>query len=97
MLIIAGYLHVDDRPQRDRFVEGHADLVTRARRAPGCMDITISADSVDATRVNNYELWEDQDSLDAWRAISNVPHLDIQVSGGHMMKYLIEASEPPFD
>lgn len=48
-----------DQADRDRFVAAHADLVARARAAPGCLDIAISADVLDRRRANNYERWED--------------------------------------
>ena len=34
------------------------DLVTRARDAPGCLDLAITADSVGPARINNFDLWE---------------------------------------
>ena len=55
MWIIAGYITVDE-DERDRYVEAHRDLVVRARKAPGCLDVAITADPVDPRRVNNFEL-----------------------------------------
>jgi quinol monooxygenase YgiN len=36
------------------------DPLTRARDAPGCLGLAITADSVDPTRINNFERWESQ-------------------------------------
>ena len=72
MLIIAGYLMLDPS-QRDAFVEAHQDLVRRGRQAPGCLDLAITADSLEPGRVNNYERWESEDALDAWREIAKAP------------------------
>ena len=55
MWIIAGYITVDE-DERDRYVAAHRDLVVRAREAPGCLDVAITADPVDPRRVNNFEL-----------------------------------------
>lgn len=95
MLIIAGHLFLSPS-DRDQFVDGHLDLIERARHAPGCLDLAISADPVDVTRVNNYELWEDEESLAAWRQVANPPHLNIKFHGGDMAKYHIETTGPVF-
>lgn len=95
MLIISGHLILIPT-DRDRFVDGHADLIRRARQAPGCLDLAISADPVDATRVNNYELWEDEESLAAWRKIANPPQMNIEFHGGDMVKYQIATTAPVF-
>ncbi|MFC5062028.1 putative quinol monooxygenase [Actinomycetospora atypica] len=72
MLIIGG--HVEVTPEdRDRLVEEFADLVRRARAAPGCLDAAITADSVDPGRINNYERWRSWEDLDAWRAVAHAP------------------------
>jgi quinol monooxygenase YgiN len=95
MLIIAGYLLLASS-DRDLFVAGHLDLIERARQAPGCLDLAISADPVNDTRVNNYELWENEESLAAWRKIANPPQLNIDFCGGDMVKYHIEKTGPVF-
>ena len=95
MLIIAGHLILAPS-DRDLFVDGHLDLIKLARQAPGCLDLAISADPVDATRVNNYELWKDEESLAAWRKLANPPQLNIDLHGGDMLKYHIETTGPVF-
>jgi quinol monooxygenase YgiN len=52
MWIIAGYVTVDEE-ERDAFVKAHRDLITRARQAPGCLDVAITADPVDPRRIYN--------------------------------------------
>lgn len=51
MLIIAGFAEVD-ASERDDYVAAHRDLIMRCRRAPGCLDVAISADPINAKRVN---------------------------------------------
>jgi hypothetical protein len=48
MLIIAGHTEVDP-DDRDESVAVKRDPLTRACDAPGCLDIVITADSVDPT------------------------------------------------
>lgn len=55
MIIVAGFFEVEP-DHRDRYVAEFRDLVRRAREAPGCLDVAITADSVDPARVNNFEL-----------------------------------------
>ncbi len=49
MVIIAGYLAVDDS-ERGRFREERRDVVSRARSIDGCIHLAITADSLDPTR-----------------------------------------------
>ena len=57
MLIIAGKLYVA-KADRDRFVEGHRDVVAKSREADGCLDVAISPDLIEDNRVNMFELWD---------------------------------------
>ena len=67
MLIIAGHAEVDP-DDRDEAVAVVRDLLTRARDAPGRVDLAITADSVYPTRINNFERWESQEALDTARS-----------------------------
>ena len=67
MIIIAGYCLIE-ADKRDSAVAAFAEMVARARAYDGCLDVAISADAVDPERANVFELWRDQQSLDAWRS-----------------------------
>lgn len=67
MLIIAGHLVVDPSA-RDEYVSGCRQTVEAARRAPGCLDFTITADVVDPGSVRIFERWETEEQLLAFRA-----------------------------
>ncbi|MEU4510184.1 antibiotic biosynthesis monooxygenase family protein [Nonomuraea wenchangensis] len=67
MVIIAGHVVVDPR-QRERYLADCAGVVELARRAPGCLDFAISADLVDAGRVNIFERWESLPAVEAFRS-----------------------------
>jgi quinol monooxygenase YgiN len=54
MLIIAGHLVVA-RAERDRFIAECVAAVEAARVAAGCLDYSITADTVDPARVVIYE------------------------------------------
>jgi len=95
MLIIAGHLKVP-AAQRQAFVDAFADLVVRARAFPGCLDLAVSADPVDPTRINNMELWRSEADLAAWRKISNPPRIDIKIESDNVRKHYISHSGSPF-
>ena len=69
MIIIAGYTRTDAE-MRDGTVEAFRGMVERARAYDGCLDFSISADAVDPERVNLFECWRDQTTLDAWRKVA---------------------------
>ena len=66
MLIIAGHVIVD-ATDRDDYVADCAAAVAAARSTEGCLDFAVSADAVDARRVNVFERWLTRESLDAFR------------------------------
>jgi quinol monooxygenase YgiN len=66
VVIVAGHLIVDPA-QRDDYLSGCVDVVRAARAAEGCLDFALSADLVDAGRVNILERWESQAAVEAFR------------------------------
>lgn len=67
MVIVAGQIFVE-AAQRDSYLAGCASVVAKARNAPGCLDFSISADLLDAQRINVYERWETQEAVESFRA-----------------------------
>ncbi|MDA0637223.1 antibiotic biosynthesis monooxygenase [Nonomuraea sp. MCN248] len=66
MVIVAGHIVVDPH-RRERYLADCASVVQLARRTPGCLDFAISADQVDAGRVNIFERWESRTAVEAFR------------------------------
>jgi quinol monooxygenase YgiN len=66
MVIVAGHLVVDP-PQREAYLAGCAEVVALARRAPGCLDFSLTADLLDPGRIDVYERWESQAAVEAFR------------------------------
>ena len=95
MWIIAGHIAVDENT-RDAYVEVHRDLVERARQAPGCLDVAITADPVDPRRINNYERWESWDAIEAWRARAAAPDTGITIRNVDVTAFEVASSRPPF-
>jgi quinol monooxygenase YgiN len=66
MVIVAGHLMVDPQ-QRESYLAGCADVVEQARRTPGCLEFSISADLLDPGRIAIFERWESQGAVEAFR------------------------------
>jgi quinol monooxygenase YgiN len=66
MVIVAGHIVVDAQ-ERDDYMAGCVEVVRQARRAPGCLDFAISADSIEPGRINVFERWESQSAVQAFR------------------------------
>jgi quinol monooxygenase YgiN len=66
MVIVAGQLFVDPA-RRERYLAGCAEVVERARRAPGCLDFAIAADLIDPGRINIFERWQTQEAVESFR------------------------------
>ncbi len=95
MWIIAGHVTVDD-DRRDEYVAAFRDLVERARRAPGCLDVAITADPVTPGRVNNYERWESWEAIERWRAQAHAPDPGIALRAVDVTAYEVAGTRPPF-
>ena len=96
MIIIAGHTRLKDAHQRDASVAAFADMIERARNADGCLDMAISADSVDPHRVNIFERWRDQQSLDAWRKVARRRGPRAALSEASVKLYRSDKAEEPF-
>lgn len=66
MLLVAGFLQIEPG-RRDAFLAASQPAVLAARAAAGCRDFAVSADLVDADRVNIFESWDDRASLEHFR------------------------------
>jgi quinol monooxygenase YgiN len=93
MIIIAGH-SLTEADKRDAAVAAFADMVSRARKYDGCLDVAISADSVDPERINVFEHWRDQQSLDAWRKVASAPAVEFREA--RVKLYRTEKAEEPF-
>ncbi|MFB1297089.1 putative quinol monooxygenase [Mycobacterium sp. pW049] len=66
MVIVSGHLAVEPE-LREAYLRGCVAVVEQARRTPGCLDFAISADLIDARRINVYERWESQAAVNEFR------------------------------
>jgi quinol monooxygenase YgiN len=94
-IIVSGVIHVDPA-DRDAFLAARVPVLEHARRAPGCLDFSLSADLLDAGRVNVYERWRSREDLRAYRS-GDGPELDdrIAVKSADVELHHISSSEAP--
>jgi len=66
VIIVSGPIHVDPS-ERDGYLAECRAVIEQARQAPGCLDFHLSADPLDAGRINVYEQWATVAEVDAFR------------------------------
>lgn len=96
MIIISGKIYVDE-DKRDVYAAQLSDLMARARKYPGCSDLVIAADPLEADRINNYEAWESEEDLEKWRKIADAPNLPYDEERSDVQKHQVSKSGPPFE
>jgi quinol monooxygenase YgiN len=66
VVIVAGHLVVDPQ-ERDDYLSGCVEVMRQARRTPGCLDFSLSADLLEPGRINIFERWESVAAVEAFR------------------------------
>lgn len=66
MVIVAGHVIVDPEA-RDDYLASCIAVVEQARTTSRCLDFAISADLLDAARINVYERWDSRESVETFR------------------------------
>jgi quinol monooxygenase YgiN len=66
VVIVAGHLVVDPK-DRDDYLAGCVEVMRQARRTPGCLDFSLSADLLEPGRINIFERWESAAAVEAFR------------------------------
>lgn len=94
MLIIAGHLLVSPN-ERDGYVEDCASVVEAARAAPGCLDFSITADSLDTSMVRIYELWANEENLVEFRGSGPSDDQQAAILGADVKRYGVSSVSEP--
>jgi hypothetical protein len=68
----------------------------RARASDGCIDLAITADSVDPRRVNTLEVWDSAEALDASREQANPPDTGIEPADVQVRRFDAQDGGPLF-
>ncbi|PJF01584.1 antibiotic biosynthesis monooxygenase [Streptomyces carminius] len=94
MLIVSGSIHVDPEV-RDGYLDGCRAVVEQARSTPGCLDFALSADPLDAGRINVYERWESDEDLHRFRGSGPAPAQTAAIREAQVAKYRASGVEAP--
>ena len=98
MLIIAGSITTEDG-HRDAFLTAVKPMVAATHTEPGCREYVFSPDPDDDNRLLVFEMWDDQDALQAHFATDHMAEFqrkmaDIAIAGMDIKKYTISDVGP---
>ncbi len=79
---------------RSAYLDGCVTVVEQPRAAAGCQDFTLTADLLDAGRINVYERWESDEDLHRFRGSGPDSEQAAQILDAEVLKYRIAAVEP---
>jgi quinol monooxygenase YgiN len=86
MVIVAGHIVVDPH-QRESYLADCVNVVKQARLAPGCLDFAITADLVDAGRIDIFERWESRAAVEAFRGSGPSDEQSAAMLGASVAEY----------
>lgn len=93
MFIVSGMIFV--RPgKRQKLLSLSADAITKARATAGCVDFAVSADPIEADRVNVYEAWESEDALPRFRGEGPSKRMLSLIVGAEVARDRVASSGP---
>lgn len=91
VIIVSGFLKVDP-DDRASYLEGCHHVVEAARACAGCVDFHISADLIEAERVNIFEQWESSEEVEAFRGSGPTDHQQAAIVEARVMQHEITRS-----
>lgn len=94
MIIIAGHL-VISADARDAYVVSCIPVVEAAREAAGCLDFSITAETVDTTRVRIYKRWHNEEQLLAFRGSGPNEGQQAAIVDADVKRYVISSVGEP--
>jgi quinol monooxygenase YgiN len=77
--------------ERDIYVSECVATVNAARQAPGCLDFSITADSVDPARIRIYERWEGEEQLLAFRGSGPSESQQTAIVDAEVRRYVVDS------
>jgi quinol monooxygenase YgiN len=86
VVIVAGHLAVDPE-QRDNYLSGCVEVVRQARRTPGCLDFSLSADLLEPGRINILERWESVAAVEAFRGSGSTDDQSAAILSASVAEY----------
>ncbi|MFZ2527776.1 MAG: antibiotic biosynthesis monooxygenase family protein [Rhodococcus sp. (in: high G+C Gram-positive bacteria)] len=97
MVVVAGHCRFPAE-HRDAALAEYHTLVEAARRAPGCIDLSITADPIDPERIAICEIWAGEEHLNAWRRTAPHPKAPrgVKATDLEVWEYVVANRRAPF-
>ncbi|PYE20767.1 antibiotic biosynthesis monooxygenase [Williamsia limnetica] len=89
MIIVAGSLNVAPE-HRSAYLDHCREVISSARSTPGCLDFHLSADPLEAGRINVYERWRGRTELDTFRGSGTDDEQNAQILGADVREYICD-------
>ena len=91
MIIVSGFLRVDPA-RRTTYLEDCDEVIRAARSAPGCLDFHLSADPIEADRINIFEQWDSVESVETFRGAGPSNDQQATITEARVMQHEIASS-----
>ena len=93
MIIVAGPVYVD-AAERDAYLDGCREVITAARATDGCLDFHLSADPIEADRINVFERWETVQAVQRFRGAGPSSEQAATIRDAAVIQFEIASSTP---
>jgi hypothetical protein len=93
VLIVAGHLYVDESSRRD-YLTSCLEVMTPRQIGGRLSRFVLSADPIEADRINVYEIWETDEQLDAFRGADPSAGRAAWIHGVDVRRYRIAMRKP---
>ena len=93
MIIVAGPVYVD-AAERGAYLDGCREVITAARATDGCLDFHLSADPIEAERINVFERWETVQAVERFRGAGPSPEQAATIRDAAVIQFEIASSTP---
>jgi quinol monooxygenase YgiN len=92
VVIVAGHVLVDPA-ERDDYLSGWVEVVRQARRTPGCLDFSLSADPIEPGRINVFERWESEAAVETFRGSGASDEQGAEIVSAEVAEYHVTSEK----
>ena len=93
MIIVAGHITVEPSV-RANYLAGCTAVVDQARRTPGCLEFSVSADLIDPSRVVVFERWDSPASVESFRGSGPDGDEAAAIVSASVAQYVVAEARP---
>lgn len=93
MIIVAGPVYLD-AADRGEYLDGCREVITAARATDGCLDFHLSADPIEADRINVFERWETVEAVEKFRGSGPSGEQTAAIRDAAVMQFEVASATP---